>query len=76
MRAAVAKYPPGSKVSWVQVAKEVGNGQSNKDCALHMYMVKLNEVRETTVWTKEGSGTIVRVISSAEENILLINRVN
>lgn len=64
--AAVAEYPSGSSISWVEVAKKVGGGRSNKHCYNQMRRIWQKEAEKDQVWTKDELNTIETEIGDAE----------
>lgn len=62
LKAAVAEYPPGTPVSWVEVLKKVGGGRSNKHCYNYMHRIWKAEAEKDNVWTNEELGKIEKVI--------------
>lgn len=65
LKAAVAKFPQGTDISWVQVAKEVGNRRSAENCANRIVSIRQIESKECAVWAKEEFYTIEQAISNS-----------
>lgn len=65
LKAAVAKYPPGTKVSWVEAAKEVGTGRNNVNCKNHTAAIRRKEAKQIAVWTEVELDTVESVLSNA-----------
>lgn len=75
LKAAVAKYPPGSTVSWVEVAKEVGSGRTSNSCRERIETVRRKEAKKTAVWTEEELETIERAICNAAKGEHVIDEL-
>lgn len=75
LKAAVAKYPLGTKVSWVQVAEAVGNRRNNIDCNSCMRITRENEARKTAVWISKELDTTEKVVSKFKKGERIVDRL-